>query len=141
MFSYAVLARSSRILCPLTRGPFGHDNQRRHAEQRRLAPRYPARAPPGHRRHPAGDRPGSVNHDMDRRERGYSGDITLGILRPGYTGHIRCCLLLPLPASRQKYVTSLCAFKGAISSHRPSAVACCYCVTASLNPGNIPLLI
>lgn len=53
------------ILCPLTSAPFGHNNQRRHAEQRRLAPRYPASAPPGRGRHPAGDRPDGIYHDTD----------------------------------------------------------------------------
>ncbi len=97
------------VLCPLTSAPFGHDNQRRHAEQDRLAARYPATAPPDRRRHPAGDRPSSVYHDTDRRESERTGDIILGILHPGY---IRS-RPLPLPAPRQKYMTSLRCFKGA----------------------------
>lgn len=57
------------FLCPLTSAPFGHDHQRRHAEQRRLAPGDPTPAPPGRRRHPAGDRPDSVDHATDRWDR------------------------------------------------------------------------
>lgn len=54
------------FLCPLTSAPFGHDHQRRRAEQRRLAPGDPTPAPPGRRRHPVGDRPDSVDHATDR---------------------------------------------------------------------------
>lgn len=54
------------FLCPLTSAPFGHDHQRRRAEQRRLAPGDPAPAPPSRRRHPAGGRPDSVDHATDR---------------------------------------------------------------------------
>ncbi len=73
-------ANTAGILSPLTSAPFGHDNQRRRAEQRRLAPRDPASAPPGRGRHPAGDRPDSVDHDTDGRESEYTGDIILGII-------------------------------------------------------------
>lgn len=59
-------ALPSGFLCPLTSAPFGHDHQRRRAEQRRLAPGDPTPAPPGRRRHPAGDRPDSVDHATDR---------------------------------------------------------------------------
>lgn len=110
------------ILCPLTCAPFGHDHQRRHAEQHRLAPRDPAPAPPNRGRHPAGDRPGGVYHDANKRERVTPGDIILGIFPspspppppPPHPGYIRS-LLLPLPALRQKYVTSPRGVKGASS--------------------------
>lgn len=70
------------FLCPLTSAPFGHDHQRRHAEQRRLAPGDPTAAPPGRRRHPAGHRPDSVYHATDRWDREKPGDIIAGIFHP-----------------------------------------------------------
>lgn len=101
---------AQEMVCPLTSAPLGHNNQRRRAEQRRLAPRDPASAPPGRGRHPAGDGPDGVYHDAKRRRDGErSGDIIPGILHP------RCIrsFLLPLPASLSKCVTSPRAFKGA----------------------------
>lgn len=77
--------------CPLTSAPFGHDHQRRRAEQRRLAPGDPTAAPPGHRRHPAGHRPHSVYHAGDRPDREKPGDMIAGIFRPPI---IRSFLLL-----------------------------------------------
>lgn len=77
--------------CPLTSAPFGHDHQRRRAEQRRLAPGDPTAAPPGHRRHPAGHRPHSVYHAGDRPDREKRGDMITGIFRPPI---IRSFLLL-----------------------------------------------
>lgn len=77
--------------CPLTSAPFGHDHQRRRAEQRRLAPGDPTAAPPGHRRHPAGHRPHSVYHAGDRPDRENPGDMIAGIFRPPI---IRSFLLL-----------------------------------------------
>lgn len=100
---------AQQMMCPLTSAPLGHNNQRRRAEQRRLAPRDPASAPPGRGRHPAGDGPDGVYHDAERRDGERSGDIIPGILHPGC---IRS-FLLPLPVSLSKCVTSPRAFKGA----------------------------
>lgn len=108
---------AQEMVCPLTSAPLGHNNQRRRAEQRSLAPRDPASAPPGRGRHPAGDGPDGVYHDAERRDGERSGDIIPGILHP------RCIrsFLLPLPASLSKCVTSPRAFKGASVYRAPTS--------------------
>ena len=115
---------------PLTSAPFGHDNQRRHAEQHRLAPGYPAAAAAGRRRHPAGDgSSSSLHHAADTYERLYAGGIIPGIFHPGNVRSplllLLLLLLLPLPAPLSKYMTSLHGLKGhqlltVQSAHEPS---------------------